>query len=227
MTAQYDPSHHQLPRGGGGGGAADGGFRGTWDSGTAYIAGDIVVFGRAAYGALSGSTNHQPVTPSALLTGVPGTVDSADAGSYEMGVAFTTSKALRLTGIGYYRSTANVGTHVGRLWNQTTPGSEFVVLSGTFDDLAATPGPQVLPLPYDLPAGAWFASMAMPSGHYSVDAHGYDAAKTVGSVTAPIGAGRYSNTLAHIPDQIGNNSNYWVYPLWDEPDSHWALLSRF
>jgi hypothetical protein len=74
----------------------------------------------------------------------------------------------------------------------------------------------------DLAAGdTYIVSVAFPAGHYSFDSGYYNAPVTVGSVTAPVGAGMYSTTVGHVPDHVGGNANYWVTPVWGEPNSAW------
>ena len=49
----------------------------------------------------------------------PGTVDSGDSQAVELGVKFTSSTSGYVTGIRFYKSAANTGTHAGNLWSST------------------------------------------------------------------------------------------------------------
>ena len=50
-------------------------------------------------------------------TAVPGTVDGGPDSAVELGVKFQSDVAGTITGIRFYKATANTGTHVGNLWS--------------------------------------------------------------------------------------------------------------
>ena len=50
-------------------------------------------------------------------TAVPGTADGGPDSAVELGVKFKSDVAGRITGIRFYKATANTGTHVGNLWS--------------------------------------------------------------------------------------------------------------
>ena len=52
-------------------------------------------------------------------TAVPGTVDGGPDSAVELGVKFRSDVAGSITGIRFYKATANTGTHVGNLWSST------------------------------------------------------------------------------------------------------------
>lgn len=205
-----------------------GGFRGAWDSGTAYTSGDIVTQGYSSFGALANNTGQTPIVSTPFLSGTPATADSGDAGTYEMGIYFTVSKALHMTAINFYKGgLANGGTHVGRLWNASTPGSAFVLASDTFVNETAS-GVQSLPLTYELQTGITYCvSVSLPTGHYSVNNNYYTSPVTVGSVTVPANGSHFSNSLGIFPDQGAGTTNYWVFFTWDEPNPNWSIIGRF
>src|SRR5262249_59079323 len=58
----------------------------------------------------------------------PAIVDGGDPGAVELGVKFRSDVAGTITGIRFYKSAANTGTHVGNLW--TTAGAKLG--TGTF-----------------------------------------------------------------------------------------------
>lgn len=204
-----------------------GGFRGIWSGATAYSAGDIVTYNTSSFGAFSSNTNQVPIVSTPFLSSTPGTIDSADAGSYEMGVQFTVSQTLHMTAANFYKASTNIGQHVAHLWdisNPTTP-----IKSASFVSADETPsGVQSIPFLYELQVGVTYViSMSFPSGHYSVDNNFYTAPVTTGSVTVPANGSHYSNTTAHIPDQGTGSTNYWVFFTWDEPSPNWTILGRF
>src|SRR4029077_5372471 len=98
----------------------------------------------------------------------PGTADSGDGNALELGVKFTSDQAGSITGIRFYKSTANTGTHVGSLW--TTGGT--LLASAVFTGESASGWQQVLfSSPVAITAGTTYvASYYAPAGHYSVDA---------------------------------------------------------
>lgn len=205
-----------------------GGFRGVWDTNTAYNSGDIVTYNYSSFGATSANTNSVPITSKPFLSTTPGTVDSGDGGAYEMGFQFTVSQKLHMTAINFYRSgLGNAGPHTGRLWNASTPGSEVVIASVSFNNETTT-GVQTAPLTYELQPGiTYFVSVGFPSGHYSVDNNYYTSPITVGSVTAAANGSHFSNTVGVFPSQGTGTTNYWVFMTWDEPDANWSIIGRF
>jgi collagen type VII alpha len=196
-------------------------FRGTWSNGTAYAANDIVVLNNRSYEAVQAGTGHNPLTSTQFLTATPGTVDGGDSGPYEMGIKVVPSQDLRLTGVAFYKATTNTGTHVGRIWQLGANSVYYKVNEATFTGETAS-GWQTVPLSADLASGGtYIVSCAFPSGHYSFDSHYFDAAVTVGSLTAPIGGGMFAQPPGAVPNTASNNANYWVAPIWGEPNSAW------
>ncbi len=213
----------QTPSGGG-----SGGFKGVWSGATAYSTGDIVTYQTSSFGALSGSTNHVPIVSTPFLSTTPGTADSGDGGTYEMGIVFTVSQHVHMTGINFYKGgSSNGGTHIGRLWDASTPGSEVVLASGTYANETLS-GVQTLPLTYELQTGVTYTvSVSLPAGHYSVDNNYYTSPVTVGSVTVPANGSHFANSLGIYPNQGAGTTNYWIFLTWDEPDSNWTIIGRF
>jgi hypothetical protein len=146
-------------------------------------------------------------------TAAPTVPDSGDASAIEVGMKFTASVNATVTGVRFYKSAANTGTHTGSLW--TSAGLRLA--TGTFTGETAT-GWQTLTFP--TPIGirsntTYVVSYTAPQGHYSVDA-GYFNNRTAGvvPVTAPSsqtgggnGVFRYG---AGFPDSSYNSGNYWV-----------------
>ena len=211
-----------------GGGGSDGGFRGIWSSSTAYNAGDMVTYQSAAsFGALSANTNHVPIVSTPFLSGTPGTVDSGDGGSYEMGFQFTVSQHVHMTAVNFYKSANNTGTQVAHLWDMSNTTAPLQTVN--FNAAAESPtGVASVAFLYELmPSVTYCVSVSFPAGHYSVDNGFYTSAVTVGSVTALAASSHFSNTTGHIPDQGTGTANYWVFFTWDEPDANWAITGRF
>lgn len=204
------------------------GFKGVWSGSTAYHSGDIVTYGFSSFGALSSSTGQVPIVSTPFLSSTPGTADSGDAGTYEMGINFTVSQHVHMTAINFYKGgSSNGGTHVGRLWDATTPGSEVQLASATFTNETLT-GVQAVPLAYELQPGVTYCvSVSMPNGHYAVDNNYYTSPVTTGSVTVPANGSHFANTVGVFPNQGAGTTNYWVFFTWDEPGSSWSIIGRF
>ena len=59
---------------------------------------------------------------------MPATVDGGDGGAVELGVSFSSSVTGQVTGVRFYKSVLNTGTHVGNLWS----ASGELLATGTF-----------------------------------------------------------------------------------------------
>jgi hypothetical protein len=146
---------------------------------------------------------------------VPGTLNSGDGSSVELGVKFRTTVAGSITGVRFYKSPANTGTHTGSLWS----ASGTRLATGTFGNETAS-GWQTLNFatPVTVKANTTYvASYFAPKGGYSYDA-GYFADK--GASLAPLtalksgtdgGNGVYKyGSASTFPSTQSDGSNYWV-----------------
>ncbi len=178
--------------------------------------------------AVDDSVNTGPVTSVALTVGPqqcpcgifpasasPASADSGDGSSVELGVKFRTTTPASVTGIKFYKSSLNTGTHIGRLWTSTGQ----LLASGTFANETAS-GWQTLMLSSPVPVKAnttYIVSYLAPKGHYAGDG-GYFTSKGAG--LPPIqalqsgtdgGNGVYHyGTNGGFPSQSYNDTNYWV-----------------
>jgi hypothetical protein len=162
------------------------------------------------------STPSSAVTPYDTLfdLAVPGTVDSGDAGSVELGVKFRSDVAGTVNGIRFYKAAANVGTHVGSLWSETgTPLAE-----ATFSGESASGWQQVkfaTPVAV-VPGVTYVAGYLAPGGHYSINGPTLDAAVNNAPLHAEGSAGIEGNGVyaygaaSIFPSNSYNASNYWV-----------------
>src|SRR5262245_11827339 len=98
---------------------------------------------------------------------VPAIVDGGDPGAVELGVKFQADVAGTITGIRFYKSAANTGTHVGNLW--TTAGAKLG--TGTFTGETASGWQQMtFATPVAIQANTvYVASYFAPNGHYSAN----------------------------------------------------------
>ncbi|MFI6662227.1 DUF4082 domain-containing protein [Streptomyces sp. NPDC050523] len=146
---------------------------------------------------------------------VPGTVNGGDGSSLELGVKFRTTVAGSITGVRFYKSPANTGTHTGSLW--TASGTRLA--TGTFSGETASGWQQLnFATPISVKANTTYvASYFAPNGGYSYDG-GYFNDSDAG--LAPLtglksgtdggnGVFHYGSTSA-FPNSQSSGSNYWV-----------------
>lgn len=145
----------------------------------------------------------------------PGTVDSGDASSLEIGVRFRSDVAGSISAVRFYKSAANTGTHVGNLWDS----SGNLLASSTFFGETASGWQQVefmSPVPINANTD-YIASCFCPNGHYSDDQHTFSSAgvdnaplhAVKDSVSTPNGCYKYGATSS-FPNASFNSTNYWV-----------------
>ncbi|WP_153504840.1 N,N-dimethylformamidase beta subunit family domain-containing protein [Cumulibacter manganitolerans] len=98
----------------------------------------------------------------------PGGVDSGDTGAVELGMQFTTEVAGTVTGVRFYKSSKNTGTHIGNLW---TAGGQLLARA-TFSNETAS-GWQLVSFATPVAVTGnttYVVSYYAPVGHYSQDA---------------------------------------------------------
>ena len=144
---------------------------------------------------------------------VPNTADSGDGNAVELGVKFSSSVAGNVTGLRFYKSAANTGTHTGTLWSAT--GTQLA--TGTFTGESAS-GWQTLTFatPVSITANTQYVvSYHAPSGHYAADGGYFTNVHTYYPLTAPANVnGLYSyGTSTTFPNNTYNATNYWVDPI--------------
>ncbi len=113
---------------------------------------------------------------------VPAVPVAADTAAVNVGVAFTSSQSVLVTGIRFYKGTGNTGTHVGSLWS----GSGQLLAQATFTGETATGWQEVsFATPVQINAGTTYvASYHAPKGRYSVTSNYFTSAYTSGPLTA-------------------------------------------
>jgi hypothetical protein len=96
----------------------------------------------------------------------PWTLDDSDGGAIEVGVRFKADLDGSITGVRFYKSSLNTGTHIGNLWS--TSGA--LLATGTFSGESSTGWQQLnFATPVSITAGTTYvASYFAPRGHYSV-----------------------------------------------------------
>jgi hypothetical protein len=174
--------------------------------------------GIAAFVALAGLSatifvqNPQPVFAASASvfpeSTTPQLVTDPDRQSVELGVRFSSSVDIAVTGIQFYKGSRNSGKHVGTLWS-----SSGNVLSRVSFSNETRSGWQTATFttPVAVKAGkSYVASYWAPRGRYSADIGGFRSARTDGTVTFPKGAGVYTYRSGTFPTANYLNSNYYV-----------------
>jgi hypothetical protein len=162
------------------------------------------------------SAASSPVTPASTLFdfAIPGTIDSGDANSTEVGVRFTSSVYGNVTGLRFYKAAANTGTHIGTLW--TAGGTELA--KATFTNETASGWQEVkFATPVAINEGATYvAAYLAPNGHYSYTAGAFASAfsnpplQALASGTTANGLYSYSATSTFPTTASANADNYYV-----------------
>jgi hypothetical protein len=156
------------------------------------------------------------VTASPSLTIFPGSAkptvtNTVDSTPVELGVKFQSSTAGTISGIRFYKSTLDRGTHVGTLWSST--GQKLATVTFTNE---TTDGWQTATFsnPVPITAGTTYtASYYSTLGHYSSDVNYFSSNVTSGPLTASSGV--YAYNQSQFPTQTFNNTNFWVDVLFN------------
>jgi hypothetical protein len=146
-------------------------------------------------------------TPSALSTNDPNPV--------ELGMRFVASTDGVITGLRYYKSALDTGTHVGSLWTSTGT----LLASATFANETDS-GWQTVNFAsgVSIVAGTPYVAAYHSNGNYAASVGYFTSDYTNGPLTAPGGTNgvyTYSNTSV-FPTSTYNGNNYWVDVL-DRP----------
>ena len=138
----------------------------------------------------------------------PKTASTADPNAAELGVRFSASQAITVSGIRFYRGAQNTGKHVGHIWTR----SGKVLRTVTFPRTTSVGWVEAkLAKPLHVKAGEQLiASYVAPRGHYASDVGGFAKRSTDGIVTYPRDAGVYSYRVGKVPHSVWGHSNYFV-----------------
>ncbi|MBR0930434.1 DUF4082 domain-containing protein [Bradyrhizobium diazoefficiens] len=154
-----------------------------------------------AVGATSISLFSASDTPSVLST--------SDTSQVNLGVRFTSSAAGTITGIKYYKSPNDTGTHTGSLWSSTGT----LLASATFSNESSS-GWQTLTFssPVSIAAGATYVASFHSNSHYADTPNYFTTARTSGPLTAFASTnGVYTYGTGNLfPTSTFGATNYWV-----------------
>lgn len=162
---------------------------------------------------------------------VPATPDSGDASGVELGLRFTPTSDGFVSGVRFYKATANTGTHTGSLWSSSGQS----LASVTFSNETAS-GWQTASFSSSVPVAAgttYVVSYRSPNGHYSAL---NDGLWSQGIDADPLQvAGGFGTTAAGVygdpgtfPAQSYKRGQYYVDPVFTASDSSpLAVTSQF
>jgi uncharacterized protein YjdB len=146
---------------------------------------------------------------------VPTLIDAGADASVELGVKFTSDVNGSITGLRFYKSSTNTGTHIGNLWSS----SGTLLATATFTNETASGWQQVnFSKPVAITSGTvYVASYHVSRGHYSLDQN-YFAVAGVNSppLHALVDGSNGSDgvfaygTRSVFPSSGFKASNYWV-----------------
>lgn len=149
---------------------------------------------------------------------VPGEIDSGDGEPVELGMRFRTKTDGYVSGVRFYKSKANTGTHTGTLWS--LEGRQLA--TATFTQETADGWQSVeFDHPVEATAGTEFiVSYFAPKGHYSVDSQ-YFAYRGVNAPPLEVGGGSNEAPAGlywsggGYPQSSYERSNYYVDPVFE------------
>ena len=188
-------------------------------NGTAYT---FRVVAKNAVGSSPASAASAAVTPQATIFDftAPAVDDAGDTSAVELGVKFRADSNGSITGVRFYKSAANTGTHSGSLWSAT--GTRLA--QATFQNESASGWQHVtFSSPVAVTAGTTYvASYHAPSGRYAATSGAFSSAvdnpplHALATGTSPNGVYAYGTTST-FPNGTYNASNYWVDVLYAMP----------
>jgi len=145
----------------------------------------------------------------------PTLADGGDTSSIEVGLKFQAASAGYVTGVRFYKSANNIGTHIGNLWSS----SGSLLATAQFTGESASGWQQVtFTTPVLISSGTtYIVSYFAPFSHYSADENFF---ATSGVDNPPLdalsnsssgGNGVYTYSASSaFPTSSWNASNYWV-----------------
>ncbi len=171
------------------------------------------------------------VTPPSYVTlfsgaATPDVVNTTDSAAVELGVKFQTSTAGTISGIRFYKSSQDVGTHTGQLWSSTGT----LLATATFTNETANGWQSVtFSNPVTLTAGATYvASYHTNSGRYSHSSDYFTSNVTSGPLTAPAagnGVYVYSGSSAFPSEIAYAATNFWVDVMFNPATGNTAPIA--
>ncbi len=151
-----------------------------------------------------------------------------DSSSVELGVKFVASARGEITGLRYYKSAQDVGTHVGSLWSSTGQ----LLATATFTNETAS-GWQTVTFsqPVTISAGVTYVASYHSNGFYAATPNYFTTDHSNGVLTAPSsstsgGNGVYAyGTGTLFPSASYSSANYWVDVIYQQSTQNSAPVA--
>jgi hypothetical protein len=168
------------------------------------------------------SAASNAVVPQATIFdfAAPAIPDVGDTSSVELGVKFTAAVDGAVTGIRFYKSVGNTGTHMGSLW---TSGGQRITQATFTGETASGWQSVTFSTPVNITAGTTYvASYFAPAGRYSATNGGLSSGadnpplQAVANSTSVNGVYAYG-TSSTFPTNTYNAANYWVDVMFAVP----------
>ena len=148
------------------------------------------------------------------VSGVPAILDANDPNAVELGMKFQSTVAGYVTGLRFYKSASNTGTHVGSLWNSS--GTRLATVTFTnetssgwqyqaFTAPVAVSANTTYVISYYAPVGPIFGGFG---GYFAAGVDSYPLRALSNSESGGNGVYRYGTS--GFPNQTYNSTNYWV-----------------
>jgi predicted RNA-binding protein with TRAM domain len=168
------------------------------------------------------SAASNAVTPQSTIFdfAAPTVTDSGDTGSVELGVKFKADFDGFITGIRFYKASANIGTHIGSLWSAAGTRLAQVTFA---NETASGWQTATFATPVAVTAGTTYvASYFAPTGRYSYTANGLSSAvdnpplHALGNSTSSNGVYAYGSSST-FPSNSYEAANYFVDAMYALP----------
>lgn len=172
---------------------------------------------KAIYQQIAAEAAGQPLAGNTIwpATSFPSVADAGPDAPVELGVKFRADSDGYISGIRFYKASANTGTHTASLW--TSSGTRLAT-AGFLSETAAGWQQADFSTPAAVSANTiYIASYHCPSGHYADDENYFAGRSTDNSPLHALADGMsgYNGVYAYGPPgsfpSLGwNSSNYWV-----------------
>lgn len=171
-----------------------------------------------------------PSTATSLFSpsDTPSLAADVDPRPVELGMKFVASASGQITGLKYYKSAQDTGTHVGSLWTSTGT----LLASATFINETASGWQTVLfSQPVTISAGTTYIASYQSNGHYAATPNYFTTTRTNGYLSAPSSSTSGGNGIYafgsgnEFPNQSWNSTNYWVDVLYQRSTANSAPVA--
>lgn len=155
----------------------------------------------------------------------PRQVDSGDTAAVTLGTKFTSTQDGFVSGVRFYKSAANTGSHTGTLFS----ASGGVLATGVFAN-ETSEGWQTLLFDRQVPVKAgttYVAAYTAPQGRYSADSYYFTRPFNAGLLTAAGGNGVANGVFSEgsaFPSETYQQTNYWVDAVFSLDDASPATV---